>query len=84
MDLYLIHNPRLAQPDIPTAWAKMEKIKADGLAKCALFFPLYHTCSKLFHRSIGVSNFRVPELQTLVNSAKILPAANQVCTPTFD
>ncbi|KAJ3484785.1 hypothetical protein NLI96_g5406 [Meripilus lineatus] len=33
VDLYLIHSPRLAQPDIPTAWAKMEKIKADGLAK---------------------------------------------------
>ena len=34
VDLYLIHHPRLAQPDIPTAWAKMEKLKADGLVKC--------------------------------------------------
>ncbi|KAI0317832.1 Aldo/keto reductase [Amylostereum chailletii] len=33
VDLYLIHHPRLATPDIPTAWAKMEKIKADGKAK---------------------------------------------------
>jgi diketogulonate reductase-like aldo/keto reductase len=33
VDLYLIHSPRLATPDIPTAWAKMEKLKADGLAK---------------------------------------------------
>lgn len=61
VDLYLIHSPRLATPDIPTAWAKMEKLKADGLVK-----------------SIGVSNFGVAELQTLVNSAKVLPAANQV------
>ncbi|KAI0795050.1 Aldo/keto reductase [Abortiporus biennis] len=33
VDLYLIHSPRLAVPDIPTAWAQMEKIKSDGLAK---------------------------------------------------
>ena len=61
VDLYLIHHPRLATPDIPTAWAKMEKLKADGLVK-----------------SIGVSNFGVAELQILVNSAKVYPAANQV------
>lgn len=61
VDLYLIHHPRLATPDIPTAWAKMEKIKNDGLAK-----------------SIGVSNFGVTELQILIASAKIKPAANQI------
>ncbi|KAI8986883.1 Aldo/keto reductase [Trametes punicea] len=61
VDLYLIHSPRLAQPDIPTAWAKMEKLKKDGLVK-----------------SIGVSNFGVPELQTLLASANIKPAANQI------
>ncbi|KAK7691553.1 hypothetical protein QCA50_004952 [Cerrena zonata] len=33
VDLYLIHHPRLAIPDIPTAWAQMEKLKTDGLAK---------------------------------------------------
>ncbi|KAF8129833.1 Aldo/keto reductase [Boletus edulis] len=33
VDLYLIHSPRLAVPDIPTAWAKMEKIKEAGLAR---------------------------------------------------
>ncbi|KAH9006535.1 Aldo/keto reductase [Lactarius hatsudake] len=33
VDLYLIHRPSLAQPDIPTAWAKMEAIKKAGLAK---------------------------------------------------
>lgn len=33
VDLYLIHSPRLAQGDIPALWKKMEKIKADGLAK---------------------------------------------------
>ena len=29
-------------------------------------------------RSIGVSNFNVPELQTLLASARIKPVANQV------
>ncbi|OSD07953.1 Aldo/keto reductase [Trametes coccinea BRFM310] len=61
VDLYLIHHPRLAQPDIPTAWAKMEKLKKEGLVK-----------------SIGVSNFGVSELQTLLASANIKPAANQI------
>ncbi|KZT70672.1 Aldo/keto reductase [Daedalea quercina L-15889] len=61
VDLYLIHNPDLAVPDISTTWSKMEKVQSDGLAK-----------------SIGVSNFNVPQLQTLLNSAKIKPAANQI------
>ncbi|OCH85970.1 Aldo/keto reductase [Obba rivulosa] len=33
VDLYLIHHPRLAVPDIPTAWAKMEKLKEEGVVK---------------------------------------------------
>ena len=33
VDLYLIHHPRYATPDIPTAWKEFEKIKADGLAR---------------------------------------------------
>lgn len=33
VDLYLIHHPRLAIPDIPTAWAQMEKVHEAGLAK---------------------------------------------------
>ncbi|KAJ8457029.1 hypothetical protein ONZ45_g18479 [Pleurotus djamor] len=33
VDLYLIHHPRLATPDIATAWAKMEAVKERGLAK---------------------------------------------------
>lgn len=33
VDLYLIHGPGLAVPDIPTLWKKMEEIKAQGHAK---------------------------------------------------
>ncbi|KAF9548284.1 Aldo/keto reductase [Agrocybe pediades] len=33
VDLYLIHHPRLAVPDIPTAWAQMEGLKNAGLVK---------------------------------------------------
>ncbi len=62
VDLYLIHWPEYAQPDIPTAWAVMEKLKAQGLTK-----------------SIGVSNFEIPHLEPLINSAKVYPAANQAC-----
>ncbi|KAF9807126.1 hypothetical protein IEO21_08379 [Rhodonia placenta] len=61
VDLYLIHSPRLAVPDIPTVWSQMEQVQNDGLAK-----------------SIGVSNFNVPQLETLLASAKIKPVANQI------
>ncbi|KAE9400140.1 Aldo/keto reductase [Gymnopus androsaceus JB14] len=33
VDLYLIHHPRLAVPDIPTVWKEMEDIQAQGLVK---------------------------------------------------
>ncbi|KAG7440808.1 Aldo/keto reductase [Guyanagaster necrorhizus] len=33
VDLYLIHHPRLAVPDIPTVWKEMEALQAKGLAK---------------------------------------------------
>jgi len=33
VDLYLIHHPRLAVPDIPTAWKEMEDIQTQGLVK---------------------------------------------------
>ncbi|KAJ7489171.1 Aldo/keto reductase [Mycena latifolia] len=33
VDLYLIHFPRLAVPDIPTIWKEMEEIKTQGMAK---------------------------------------------------
>ncbi|KAJ7916762.1 Aldo/keto reductase [Mycena leptocephala] len=33
VDLYLIHSPRLALPDIPTIWKEMEEIKSKGMAK---------------------------------------------------
>ncbi|KAH9919523.1 Aldo/keto reductase [Fomitopsis serialis] len=33
VDIYLIHGPNHAKPDIPTIWKKMEGIKEAGLAK---------------------------------------------------
>jgi len=61
VDLYLIHNPRVAVPDIPTVWAQMEKVQEGGFA-----------------RSIGVSNFDEKQLEILLLSARIKPAANQI------
>jgi len=61
IDLYLIHHPRLAVPDIPTAWKEMEGLKDAGLVK-----------------SIGISNFQVEQVETLLASAKIPPAVNQI------
>ncbi|KAH9476055.1 NAD/NADP-dependent indole-3-acetaldehyde reductase [Psilocybe cubensis] len=61
IDLYLIHHPRLAVPDIPTAWRQMEGLKNAGLVK-----------------SIGISNFEIEHVDTLLASAKIVPAVNQI------
>ncbi|KAF5371712.1 hypothetical protein D9758_003421 [Tetrapyrgos nigripes] len=33
VDLYLIHHPSLAVPDIPTSWKQMEELKKEGLVK---------------------------------------------------
>ncbi|KAJ3732697.1 Aldo/keto reductase [Lentinula guzmanii] len=33
VDLYLIHHPRLAVPDIPSAWKEMEKLVEQGVVK---------------------------------------------------
>lgn len=81
VDLYLIHHPRLATPDIPTAWREMEKVKEQGLAKYeiikwCLWYLILKACTSF--RSIGVSNFGVAELSILLASAKVKPAANQV------
>lgn len=52
IDLYLIHHPRLANPDIPTAWRKMEDLKNAGLVKYVfyrnLFILFFHTALALF------------------------------------
>ncbi|KZT73610.1 Aldo/keto reductase [Daedalea quercina L-15889] len=69
VDLYLIHGLKHAKPDIPTIWKKMEAIKESGLAKYAL---------SSHSRSIGVSNFAVEHLKTLLETAKIRPAVNQI------
>ncbi|KAF7982749.1 hypothetical protein HWV62_26636 [Athelia sp. TMB] len=66
VDLYLIHSPRLAKPDIPTSWKEFEKVKEQGYAK-----------------SIGVSNFNVEELTILINSAKVVPAVNQIMVQPY-
>ncbi|KAJ7585668.1 Aldo/keto reductase [Mycena floridula] len=61
LDLYLIHYPRLARPDIATVWEEMEELKERGLV-----------------RSIGVANFGVDHLTSLLATAKVKPAVNQI------
>jgi diketogulonate reductase-like aldo/keto reductase len=79
VDLYLIHHPRLAKPDLATAWREFEKIKADGLAKWVLVaVGLSLFCIDRIPRSIGVSNFGVNDLEALLSVAKVKPAVNQV------
>jgi len=61
IDLYLIHNPRLCEGDIPGHWKQMEDLYRAGKVK-----------------SIGVSNFSVEDLQTLLASCSVKPVVNQI------
>ncbi|PCH36977.1 Aldo/keto reductase [Wolfiporia cocos MD-104 SS10] len=72
--------PDLAVPDIPTLWAKMEQIKANELAKYESSHESIQTLTQslTYCRSIGVSNFNVQELTTLLTSAKVKPVVNQI------
>ncbi|SJL09003.1 uncharacterized protein ARMOST_12379 [Armillaria ostoyae] len=55
VDLYLIHHPRLAVPDIPTAWKEMEALQAQGLAKRAINSTFPHSFSNYNHIISGAS-----------------------------
>ena len=61
-DLYLIHNPYVAEPGhLKDLWALFETLKDEGKLK-----------------SIGVSNFRPQDLEVILDGAKYKPVVNQV------
>lgn len=61
-DLYLIHNPYVAEPGhLKALWALFEALKDEGKLK-----------------SIGVSNFRPQDLEVILEGAKYKPVVNQV------
>ena len=55
VDLYLVHSPRLAVPDIPTVWAQMEKAKSDGLTKSVKTIVYFHADSHVLFTGVLVS-----------------------------
>lgn len=59
----MIHSPFFAssESDLQSAWAAMEKVKADGKAK-----------------SIGVSNYRLSDLEATMKTATVTPSINQI------
>ncbi|GAB7340676.1 hypothetical protein MBLNU457_7067t1 [Dothideomycetes sp. NU457] len=64
VDLYLIHSPWILDGSpaaLQKAWAQMEQIKQEGLAK-----------------SIGISNFLPDHIEAIMQTAKIVPAINQI------
>ena len=61
-DLYLIHNPYVAEPGhLKELWALFETLKDEGKLK-----------------SIGVSNFRPQDLEVILDGAKYKPVVNHV------
>mmetsp|Transcript_30233 Transcript_30233/g.50804 ORF Transcript_30233/g.50804 Transcript_30233/m.50804 type:complete len:289 (-) Transcript_30233:122-988(-) len=65
VDLYLIHAPFFKEKGIPTTLQEVWPI-------------MESLVSEGLTRSIGVSNFRLSDLQSLLSFAKINPAANQI------
>lgn len=82
MDLYLIHHPTVVKNgDFEGAWKEFEKIKEQGLSKCAQRLEdclTWNNMESLLYRSIGVSNFTLEDLQKLNKTASVTPAVNQV------
>ena len=79
VDLYLIHFPQvIPNGDFESAWKLFEGFKKDGFAKYVSSI-LRSATSNASLRSIGVSNFTVPDLEKLLKVAKVKPAVNQVC-----
>ncbi|KAJ7796515.1 NADP-dependent oxidoreductase domain-containing protein [Mycena olivaceomarginata] len=78
LDLYLVHFPRAALPDIPTIWKEMEEIQALGMARLVSIPFVSRSPKTIVTRSIGVSNFSADQLATLLASAKVKPVANQL------
>jgi diketogulonate reductase-like aldo/keto reductase len=68
VDLFLIHSPRPANED--------------GTLK-ELWNATEQIQKEGLARSIGVSNFRVEDLQVILDGAEVVPAVNQVSWPLF-
>ncbi|KZT11820.1 Aldo/keto reductase [Laetiporus sulphureus 93-53] len=81
IDLYLVHSPVFIH-DMEKDWREFERAKEDGLVKLALYPSTeifgVHRANQQIRRSIGVSNFKLGQLQQLMKIAKFKPVANQI------
>lgn len=76
VDLYLIHWPVSSKPGIYDMLAKKEDLIPMDYNSV---WEAMEECQKLgLAKSIGVSNFSTKKLETLLATAKIPPAVNQV------
>lgn len=78
VDLYLIHWPVSARP------GRIEyPIKAEDFVAMEFesVWEAMEECQRIgLTKAIGVSNFSCKKLQRILDSAKIQPAVNQVCS----
>lgn len=82
VDLYLIHWPyEFGKPGYPTheeAWKVLEELKDEGLAKCVFRSPFGPAQLNRTLRSIGVSNYRISDLEKTLAIARYRPTVNQI------
>lgn len=79
LDLYLIHIPLAFKKDVPFPHSKADGVigySPEGMAKT--WQAMEQLVDKGLCKAIGISNFTTKKTQTLLETARIVPACNQV------
>ncbi|WP_299465357.1 aldo/keto reductase [uncultured Microscilla sp.] len=78
LDLYLIHWPVPIRKDIVMPNTPADFVKPDEASLTSTWQAMEQLVDKNLVRNIGVSNFNVERLQTLLDQGSIKPAVNQI------
>ena len=78
LDLYLIHWPVAQQPGIMRPNVPEDYLSLDEVPLVETWQAMIECQNKGMCRNIGVSNFSVPKLQSLIADSGVIPAINQV------
>jgi len=78
LDLYLIHWPVVLKKGVSYQESYKDLVALDDLPIDVTWTAMEQLVEKGFCKHIGVSNFSVKKLQTLLQTAKIAPEMNQI------
>jgi alcohol dehydrogenase (NADP+) len=78
LDLYLIHWPVALKPGVGLPEAAADLVSLDDLPLSVTWAAMEKLVDQGLCRHIGVSNFSIPKLKGLLDTAKIKPEMNQI------